>query len=281
METAITLLKSLFDSVPPVIWTGLFMIISAALAFIAANISNNGNNTRLAAQLKHDTEHKDIDRMNLIRREVYLEAIAEFPKASAYLASLSVEDTIGKDISQGLNGLFAAAAKLSLVTPPKTQQLVEELGERFTQLLFNVIQQLLPIQELTAEIKINSDLYDQYQAHIQRVLSKTNDFNESASSEDQKFRALQNSFEFFSGEADKYGRAREAAQAKHLDAINEFRKQFMLEMQHITPIQTELIIALREDLRIETDAVRMRESTAKLLPKLSNMVDTAVTNILK
>lgn len=189
--------KAFLDLIPAAVWTGFFAIIGALLAFKAATISNNGNNVRLNAQLKHDAEQKHIERMYAIRREIYLEAIGEYPKAGAYLASYAGLDSLEKDIGRDLHSFFIASAKLSLVAPPKTQEVLEKLGLQYSMLIFGVMQRAEPAREILRSIKTYEALCNQYDEHVQRVLLKMNELSESASFNSQQSEALQSSFEFF------------------------------------------------------------------------------------
>lgn len=61
-----------FKGVPDVIWSG---VIGALVALAGVMLSNKGNSKRLNSQLQHDATEKTKERINTLRREVYLQAV--------------------------------------------------------------------------------------------------------------------------------------------------------------------------------------------------------------
>lgn len=272
-------IKLFFDLVPAPMWGAMGAIFGAVIAFAATITSNYGNNKRLKIQLENDSKEKSIDRMNSLRREVYLSAIEEFSKAGNYLSSLPMGDIGSKNISQDLQGFFVAAAKLSLVATPRTQQAVDALGIEYSKLIFTVIQRVQPLQEISDSIKLNTRLYDQMMEDVRRVLGEITRFNEAGRTETHIFSALQSSFEFFSSQAKSFKEERGAEHDKFCALHEVFNNEMFRDMKPVARLQVEVMISVRNDLGIETDEAKMREKMEHQWAEISEAMDEALVNI--
>ncbi|WP_455926764.1 hypothetical protein [Pseudomonas capeferrum] len=256
-------IKLAFSNLPVAAWAAVGTIFGAIVALAATLISNVGNNNRLKIQLEHDAKEKNIDRMNTLRKEVYLAAVGEISGATSYLSSLPSKDLSKMNISEDLQGLFIAAAKLSLVASTSTQKAIDILGVAYSNLIFLIIQRVGPLQQASNEIALNDRLYEDAMTDVRRILGELTRFNEGARTEALINQALHNSFDFFSGQAKKINEERRAAYAEFNRLTEMFNKQLFLDMAPVAALQVEVMISVRADLGIDTDDAEIRERQKK------------------
>jgi hypothetical protein len=194
-------LINLFRAVPDVIWSA---VLASLLTLSGVLISNRSNTTRQRIQLQHDADQKAKERNAALRREVYLKLAEELTQANSYLARLPQVDASKANPAEGMQGFFAAAARLQLVAEPKTALLVNELVGSYGELLLRLISRSMPLQSARQKITLHDDLYSRAEEQVTRVLGKMVKFNESAQASEQVFCALQRSFEGFQTQASEH-----------------------------------------------------------------------------
>ena len=257
----------ILSALPAPVWAAVGAISGALVggvaAFITSIILNHGNNTRLNTQLEHDRREKGIDRLNNLRRDVYLSAVEEMTKASSLFASLPSVDLAKTNVAAELQGLFVSGAKLSLVASPRTQNAMEVLGVAYSKLMFETLLRLSPLQECSNNIALNSRMYDESMTDVRRVLGELTRFSENARTEEFIQEALQASLKFFSGNAQRFNEQMRDAQSEFSVGLESFNKQLFLDMAPVAKLQVEVLIAIRNDLGIETDDESMRERQGK------------------
>ena len=252
-------MTALFDflrSIPDVIWSG---IIASAITLSGVLISNRSNTNRLRIQLQHDATEKAKERTAILRREVYLRAAEELTKANSHLASLPQSDLAKINAADGLQGFFAAAAKLQLVAEPKTALLVNQLVASYGELLLRLMARLIPLQKARTDISINDDLYSKAQAEVTRVLAEMAKFNEAAQVNNAVFTALQRAFDEYQSQAKMHATERSASWAEFNRLNVEFYKQLLTDMRGLGEQQIPVLIEIRRDLGLTAELGPFRE----------------------
>lgn len=269
-----TVFLEIFRSIPDVVWSG---IIASVLTLSGVLISNRSNTSRLRIQLQHDSIEKAKERTATLRREVYLHAAEELTKANSHLASLPQADLAKINAAEGLQGFFAAAAKLQLVAEPPTALLVNRLVGSFGELLLRHIERLMPLQNAKLNIAINDELYDKAQVDLDRVLSEMAKFNESAQINDLVFSALQRSFSAYQSRATKYANARQAAWEEFNTLNVKFLRQLLVDMRVIGDQQIPVLVEIRRDLGLTADLEAMRAQMEEQWARMSLQIDKMIS----
>jgi hypothetical protein len=272
-------LKSFFDVIPGAAWGVLGAIFGASIGFLATIIANFGNDKRLKIQLEHDAREKNIDRMNSLRREVYMTAITEMIKVSHYFGDLTNGKILKKNISSDIQGFYIAAAKLSLVASGSTQKAVNALGVEYSKLIFVLMQRLSPIREVYLDVELNKKYFNSMMADVKRVAGEITRFNETARSEPEIFSGLQKSFEFFMSQAEAYEQQRGVAAERFSALQEEFGRLLVQDMKEMSKLQVEVLISVRQDLGVSTDEAEMRKKAEQNLADISTAVDDALNNL--
>jgi hypothetical protein len=249
-------LVDLIRSVPDVVWSGL---IASALTLSGVLISNRSNTNRLQIQLQHDATEKAKERTATLRREVYLRAAEELTKANSHLASLPQADLAKTNAAEGLQGFFAAAAKLQLVAEPKTALLVNQLVSAYGELLLRLMARLMPLQKARVDISISDDLYNKSQAEVTRVLGQMAKFNEAAQVDDRVFGALQRAFDGYQDQTTKYAADRSEAWEQFNRMNIEFCRQQLTDLRVVGELQIPVLVEIRRDLGLTSDLNAYRE----------------------
>ena len=86
------------------------------------------NNRRLRFQLKHESIERERERAADLRRDVFLPAAEELTKAMSFLSGLPRADLRKINPVEGVQGFFAASAKLHLVADERTAGPVAEFS---------------------------------------------------------------------------------------------------------------------------------------------------------
>jgi hypothetical protein len=262
-------------SIPDVIWSGL---IASFLTLTGVFFSNRGNTKRLLLQLKHDADENQRERTAELRRDVYLLAAEELTKANRHLATLTQIDLSKVNAADGLQGFFAAIAKLQLVTEPDTSMLVNNLSAAYNELFLRMMADLTSIQNAKSDIAINESFYEKAQIEIARILSEMAKFTESAQTDQRVFTALQNAFAWNQSQADKYLDARTRAQNKLQEKNIAFYRQILTEMKVIAELQLPVVKAIRQELGLNTDVDALKQQMAEQWTKQENLIESLLVN---
>ena len=265
-----TALIAFLRSIPDVIWSG---VIASVLALSGVLIANRSNTNRLRIQLQHDAAEKAKERTATLRREVYLRAAEELTKANSHLASLPQSDLAKTNAAEGLQGFFAAAAKLQLVAEPKTALLVNQLVATYGELLLRLLARLIPLQKARTDISINDGLYNKAQAEVTRVLAEMAKFNEAAQVSDAVFNALQRAFDSYQCQAETYAAERSASWDEFNRLNFEFCRQLLTDMRGLGEQQIPVLIEIRRDLGLTAELGAFREQMEAQWNRMSAQLD--------
>jgi len=263
-------LIAFLSSIPEVVWAG---IISSVLTLSGVLIADWSSTNRLRMQLQHDATEKSKERINILRREVYLRAAEELTRANSHLASLPQSDLAKTNAADGLQGFFAEAAKLQLVAEPKTALLVNQLVASYGELLLNLMARLMPLQKARIDISINDDLYNKAQNEVARVLAEMAKFNETAQVNNVVFGALQRAFDSYQSQATTYADTRSAAWDEFKQLNVSFSRQLLVDMRKISEQQIPVLIEIRRDLGLTAELGAFREQMDAQWNKMSAQID--------
>jgi hypothetical protein len=238
--------------IPDVVWSGL---LASALTLAGVMLSNRSNTKRLIKQLSHDSEEKEKDRINLLRKDVYLKAAEEMAKVNGYLGKIPQLDPTKESIGDGLSEFFAVAARLQLVSQPHTSQLAAELVTRYGEILLSLLAKASPIHKLNIDISIAGDFYDRNQAEVTRILAEMAQLNESGQPSPVRFAALERSYESAQHAANYYAEERSEAFVQRGVATREYMIELLNEIRSVSILQMRLAAAIRGELSLTTDIV--------------------------
>ena len=267
---------SLLSAVPATVWSG---IIGAILALSGVLLSNRGNTSRLRIQLKHDAAEKARERTAALRREVYLRAIEELVKANSHLAGLPNLEPTKVNIGDGLQGFFAAAARLQLVAEPKTALLVNRLVGQYGELLFELLAQLQPAHAAQSDIQIAGHHYTLAQAEVTRILSEMAKLNESGKPDPDVFRALQSSFAFQQSKCENFAVDRGAAWSRFNAANVAFQRMLLAKLRDLTSQQVPVMIELRRDLGLEGELDELEEEMEEQMQRMEERFNALIARL--
>jgi hypothetical protein len=245
-------LLTTLSQVPAVVWSGL---LASFVTLSGVMISNASNTKRLLRQLTHDSGEKDKDRINVIRRDVYLKAAEEMAKVNSYFSRIPQLDPSKENIAEGLTDFFSVSAKLQLIANSETSRIAGELTTRCGEILLVLISESMPIHKLNTDIKIADDFHERNQADVNRILADMRQINESGQSNDLRFDALQRSYAQSRELADHFADERDKCWESKISALNSFTVKLIQEMRSIGVLQLEVTAAIRGELGLETDMV--------------------------
>ncbi|WP_077045828.1 hypothetical protein [Pseudomonas sp. KK4] len=242
-------------SVPDVIWSG---IVASGITLFGVMLSNRDNTRRLKMQIDHDSKEKAKDKMSNLRRDVYLKVIEDIEATNLHLGTLSNRDLVNSNMNVEILAITASIAKLKLVAEPETARLAGELSAAFGALFLKLMPRLLPLLNATSDIEINDSAYIANSAEASRILRDLHKFNEEGRQDAMIFQALQNNYDFFFAQAQQYSDARALAYVNRDVRMREFNAMLVPEMKKLSKLQLKVMIAIRKDLGIASDAVDLQ-----------------------
>lgn len=243
-------LSTYFLSIPDVVWSGL---LASALTLAGVMLSNRSNTKRLLKQLTHDSEEKSKERINELRKDVYLKIVEELPRVGSFLGSIPQLDPTKEKVGDGLAEFFAVAAKLQLVSQHETSKLAGELVSRYGEILMNLLGRAAPIHSLSSKIQIASDFYERNQTEINRIVAEMTQLNESGESDPVRFSALQRSFEIAKKAADHFAESRSKSYEERAKLWKAYNVTLFEEMRSVGKIQMQLVVSIRSEFSLETN----------------------------
>lgn len=267
---------SFLASIPATVWSG---IIGAILALSGVFLSNHGNTARLRIQLRHDAAEKAKERTAALRRDVYLRAIEELTKANSHLAGLPNLDPTKVNIGDGLQGFFAAAARLQLVAESKTALLVNKLVGEYVELVFDLFGALRSVHAANSDIQIADRHYTLAQAENTRILAEMAKLNESGKPDPAVFRALQAGFKFHSGQSDKFAAERSDAWARFNETNIAFQRTLLANLRDLAPRQLPVMIELRRDLGLNGELDELEGQMRRQMQRMEERFNALIAQL--
>lgn len=272
------LILEFFSKIPDVIWAGL---IASALTLSGVLLSNLSNTKRLKLQLKHDSDEKAKQRKADMRKDVYLLAAEQIVKANTHLATLPQLNFAEINPADGLQGFFAAAAKLQMIAETKTALMVSELVGAYAQLLFKLLAKVQPIHKLQTSARIAGEHYDLAQSEISRILLSMTQHNEAAVKDDARFTALNRSFELQQNHANKYSNARDEYLNKKNALLITFSKELLIEMKQIAEGSMLAMIEIRRELDVTSDIDGFKQQLHRQQTKITTQMNILLDELAK
>ncbi|WP_456025041.1 hypothetical protein [Pseudomonas capeferrum] len=265
---------ALIKEIPNVVWSA---VIAALISLGGIILSNRGNNQRLIVQLQHNAEEKTKERIHAIRSEVYLSAVEFIESTNIQMSSLSSRDLTKNDITQELQVIAGAMAKLKLVAGPETSKLASELGVISGAVFLKLLSSLKPIHYEKIEIGIADDLYVETSEEAKRIQREIDALNQSGVMDYIKYQALRQAYEFSFSQSQKYAEDRASAWERHAVVLNDFNEVLMLEMKALTEAQLNLMVAARLDLGLDSDLQELRRQLELQWTVMKNEYRKAIT----
>ena len=246
----------------------------AALEHAATEAATEREQTRDQAALerKHSADEARLDRLTAARREVYLSAVEELVKTQAFLGGLAKAD-IGKlDVQAGLNGFLVAVNRVACVADMATAMKAREISTWYGTTLLANFGKLLPMVALRSDVEVEERFYEGTQVEIKRILATMVQYNEARLNDPSAFAGLQASFERNQALAAEYNEKLYVARRAVTDAEMAFNAAAMGEMRAVAEKLDELLIMVRAELELETDAALFKQQTAEAFNRMNESI---------
>lgn len=246
----------MLENIPSNLWSAA---LGSGLTILGVIITNIANNKRHRLQLEHASIEKDKDRKANLKHAVYLHASEEMVKASSYIGSLAQEDSRNSNIAEPLQSFYAATNKLMMIAGNETAQNASNLISFYTQLVFRLLERLIPIQDLKIKIEIESGYIEKESQEVDRLQSEISHLLESGSYDDVLLHNLRLSLNTHQEQRKHHQEDRAAFWDKHQVLHLEYTKALLEEMSEITSIQLPLLVCIRKELDIDTDIEKYKK----------------------
>ncbi|WNC88809.1 hypothetical protein RI103_13980 [Paraburkholderia sp. FT54] len=266
-----------FLGVPDVIWSG---VVASCITLGGVWLSNRGNTDRLVKQFGHDEREKARQRKADLRRDVYLEFVAEFSTANAHTGKLPEIDIASVNPAAGIQPFLALAAKVQLICTNESVNAITQVMAAFMSLFTRASVKALPIQNLAAEIRSINAVYEDSQTEIKRLLSAMRSFTEAVKTDDIAFGVLSRSFkqqqEFAKSLADKRADLSNKKNELHADYL----KFTVAELSPIIDLVVPASVALRRELEVDDDGDDFEIQARKRANIMKDQVQSVINEFL-
>lgn len=246
---------SLIGSVPNVIWSG---VIAALIALAGVGLSNKANNKRLNTQLVHDASEKHKERVSDLRKEIYLQVTDEVSLACNYLATLIHGSMDDLDMRSDLKGVTTALARLVLVAETETTKISNRFGSQYGLLMMKIFQEMLPLHKLNEDIKLIDKQYTEASEEVFRLLKQINELDEATSKGTASVAALRARHIEYSEVAQRFETEQDEAYNQYREKSKVLNELLLPDIIDLSKTQLQLLIAIRQDLGVTTDAVELQ-----------------------
>ncbi|WP_211621200.1 hypothetical protein [Paraburkholderia domus] len=238
------------------------------LTFFGVVLSLRNSRKESIRDRKHAADEAHRERLATMRREVYLNAVAELVKAQIYVGSLAKQDITKTNIISGLEGFQVAVAKVAVVAEQQTALKARELSSRYASLLLDSMRFLVPMalaKNASADFQRH---YDASRAAVDAVLAEMDQLNKTGTPSPIAFSALKRSFDMHSSLAATHSANRDNANKMANAAEIDFAKSLPAKMKAISIELDDLACAIRLELNIETDRAAFGKQTEEIFAKM-------------
>jgi hypothetical protein len=216
-------------------------------------VTNNSNTRRLRLQLEHDAREAERDRLDSLRRELYLKAVEASVKANAYFGNLPRMDFRKADFDLPLRDVLAVGAQLQLVVNQSTVELVAELIACYGELALRLMPKVMPVQKLSAQVETITALYEAAEGEVRRTLAAMTQYNESGQRDRDAFERLNGSATNARRTTARLGEQRASLLAQIVQFQRQYMKDLIPEIKKVMELQMRVMIELRQELNVGGD----------------------------
>lgn len=210
----------------------------------------------------HAAEQARRSRITTARREVYLELIREISVASMALSGLPQQKGDEVDVQSGFADLLSVAARVGILGEMNTVVKSRELAILVQEVLFKMMPAILHMRMVKAEQVKYDKHYQEQLALIEQLKQPTREALARGEQIDLKSQSI--ILDSAYAQAEKYIDAAMDAQRLHFDALQTYQHAVICETGVIAEKVNELIVCIRTELELETDADVLVETSRKM-----------------
>ncbi|ULU25277.1 hypothetical protein [Dyella terrae] len=214
----------------------LAAIVGAASALLSALITNCFNLFIQWRQRQHDAGQKGLDRLSMLRREVYLEAVQLCTAAVTELSQL-VHEGDEAERQRKLNGVAISVGKVQLVCTPMTALRAQTLGTTFAMALQGLTVEASKARKLEAKARTHTGLISDVQLEQKNIVELMRQYNLSGR-DDPKYWGMLSMMN--KGALERHTALVDARSAMHNEHAVEVGKFQILLMTVLSPLNDQM-----------------------------------------
>lgn len=237
---------------------------------------------------KHEANEAHRDRITNTRRDVYLEAVAEFVKAQYNLGILAEQDISTQHPFTGLQGINVAASRIALVAEQDLALKARAINHRLGLFVMRAMRVLLPLHTTKMSLANAERNYGHSSAHVTRLLAEWTIENEQGPMPKERIEGLKRSFDTqqsytvqHSAEAARLRLERDQLALQYSTLLNQEISVLVREIN-------DVVCAIRDELGLDTDNARFAKQITDLqaefehaMHDLSALAEHAVAEVAK
>lgn len=216
-------------------------------------------------------KQKKIDRLLEIRRKTYLDTVSSFTEAISYLTSIPGHlNSAGVNFAEGLSNFQKAISQVNLICKVKNAYLINDLNEKVNESFLKILKLSEPVHELQFEINANNQIKDNLNNRQNTLFERWELTLEAEIINREIFEKQSQTFERLSTRLHEVNNEIDGLWARKLLLQKDVLKQSILIVTHISPLATQLEIALRKELKLPYDKKIVRHREKMLEEQISD-----------
>jgi hypothetical protein len=255
---------ALLNSIPIVIWSGLF---GAFLALTGVLLSNRENRKRLEVELKHKEAENEKERFADLRHQIYLSAAEEIVKVNVYVSRFVQIDMTQENIGDGFSLFSSIMAKLQLVAEPKTSLLVGKLVTTYGEMFGRAMTEIVPLQLAQQAAKINKVFLAKSEASVETTLQEIAMVQKAGNPSRTSYETHEQYLKFHEAQASGYCEKMKNADRTSIGLQLSFMKWLLNAQIQAMPDMLAVLIAIRSDLGLVDKDGEFRLQTETIFNK--------------
>lgn len=255
------------------IWISLIGFIATLTGvFITAHY----NKKQFEEKLKYETEERDKERKNSMRKDIYVEMSQMTVEVSKNLSELPQMNPTQDNLWEGLQNYFQVSVKVQLIAEPETVLCVSDLTNKLSEIFTSLLHHANKAYTARNDMEIAKNAYNKSSSDVDRILRELTILHETGEFQKDKYNALSLSLESSKKDAEQNYKQMNQADSIYRQEILNFLIPLSQEMKSIMPLQLKVMKALRNELGLETDMASLELQSKKAI----EFLDTQFSKIL-
>lgn len=207
---------------------------------------------------QHAADQAHVARLTTARREIYMEAIAEFVKGMGFLGTLAQSDIRKVNPFVGLQGLSVASSRIAVVAQQELALKARDINGRLGVFVLQAMTILLPLNAARQQAETFESFRLDASAQAKRVLDLMGHYVEQREDNQDRWGALQKSFDMHSNNTIMHQSRRDRATFEQNGYEMQYTDFMRTEIMPLMIAIDDIVCDMRAELGIATDRAVFR-----------------------
>jgi hypothetical protein len=214
-----------------------------------------------------------------MRRSVYMQVAAEMSHAMAHLGNIPQLDPRSDNLTAPLLSFNLVAAQIQLIAESHTATLCAEMGKRLTAVFFEMISKAQSMFDLKIQIEMHESMRSFAQREFDQLIARSKALNEAPQPDYQQLTRLSQSIDLYRDQIDVHNKSILESLNKKLELQKKYSSELLSEIQPIVQAQIPLMIEIRKELELTSNAVEITARTNAGFVAFRAMINKALSRL--